>query len=65
LVVGGSVVSTGNTGVKIVEAGVSNNTNSEEGIVSDIVTETYGEKYRTDSTNVTSSDTKYFLVGGL
>jgi len=62
---GGSLVSLGITGEKIVETGVGNDTDSEGGTVSDMVSGTYVEKYGTDSKNVTSSDTKYFLVEGL
>jgi len=35
---------------------------SEKGIVSETVTGCCGEKYETYSNNVTSADTKYFLV---
>ena len=59
---GGSLVSVGDTGEETVEAGVSNGTNSKGETVSDMVTETCVEKYGTDLKNVTSADTKYFLV---
>jgi len=59
---GGSGVCTGGTCGETVEAGVSNDTDSEEGTVLDIVTGTCGEKYELDSKNVTSADNKYFLV---
>ena len=58
----GSEVSTDGTGEETVEAGVGNDTDSKGGTVSDIVTGTCGEKYGIDSKNVTSTDTKYFLV---
>ena len=61
----GSVVSTGGTDGETVEAGAGNGIHSEERIVSDIVTGTYGEKYRLDSMNITSADAKYFLLEGL
>jgi len=59
-----SRVSTSGPGEKTVEAGVGNDTDSEGGTVSDIMTGTCGE-YETESKNVTSADTKYFLVEGL
>jgi len=46
-----------------VEAGVGKDTNSEGGTVSDIVTGTCREKYRIDSKNVISVDTKYSSGG--
>jgi len=39
-----------------------NSTNSGRGIVLESVIRHCGEEYRTDSKNVTSADTKYFLV---
>jgi len=65
LVAGGSLVSTGGTDKKSVEAGVSNGTVGDRGIISDMVIKTCEEKYEKDSKNVTSTDTKYFLVEGL
>ena len=65
MVVEGFEVSIGGTGEEIIEAGVGNDIDSEEGTVSDIVTGTCGEKYGIDSKNVTSAETKYFLVKGL
>jgi len=44
---------------------VDNDTDSEGGAVSNIVTGTYGEKYGIYSKNVTSADAKYFMVEGL
>ena len=55
----GSLVSAGNTGEETVEAYVGNGTDS------DTVTKTCVEKYETDSKNVTSADTTYFLAEGL
>ena len=52
----------GGTGKK---AGINNGTVSDGGTVSDIVIGTCGEKYETESKNVTLADTKYFLVEGL
>ena len=63
--VGGSLVSAGGTGEATIEAGIGNDTNNEGETVSDMVTGTCVEKYGTDSKNVTSTDTKYFLVEGL
>jgi len=63
--VGGSRVSTGGTGGETVETGIDNDTDSEEGTVSDILTRTCREKYRIYSKNITSADTKYFMVEGL
>ena len=60
--VGGSIVSAGGTGKKALSAGVGNDTDSEGGTISDMVTRTCVEKYGTDSKNVTSADRKYFLV---
>jgi len=65
LVAGRSGVSTGGTGEEIIEAGVGNDTDNEVGTVSAIVIRTCGEKYKTDSKNITSAETKYFLVDGL
>jgi len=65
LVAGKSRVSIDGTGEETVEASVDNGIDSEGGTISDIVIRTYGEKYRTDSKNVTSADTKYVLVEGL
>ena len=59
---GGSGVSTGGTSEETVEAGVDNDTDSEGGTIPDIMTGACGEKYETDAKNVTSTDTKYFLV---
>ena len=58
----GSKVSTSSTGDETVEAGVGNDTNSEGGTISDIVTGTCGEKYGTYSKTIASVNTKYFLM---
>ena len=41
---------------------IGKGTDSEGKIVSEIVTGIYEEKYEIDSKNITSADTKYFLV---
>jgi len=46
------------------KAGAANGTDGERGTNSDAVTGPYGEKYGTDSKNMTSV-TKNFLVDGL
>jgi len=61
---GGSVVSAGGINKAIVEAGVGNDTDSEGGTISDMMTGTCVEKYGTYSKNVTLADTKYFMVEG-
>jgi len=65
LLCSGSLVSADDTGKETVEAGVGNDTDSEGGTVSDTVSGICVEKYGTDSKNVTSAGTKYFMVDGL
>ena len=48
-----------------ITVGAGKGTNDEREIDSDAVTGPCGEKRGTDSKNVTSADTKYFLVDGL
>ena len=69
--VGGFLDSAGGTGKETVEAGVcgtvketveavvGNDTDNEGGIVSDVMRGACIEKYRTDTKNTTSADTKY------
>ena len=63
---GGSEVSTSNTGEDSAEASIGtdagNDTDSGRRIILQSVTRCYGEKYRTNSKNMTFSDTKYFLT---
>jgi len=46
-------------------AGAGNREDGERGTDSSVVTGPYKEKYEIDLKNVTSADTKYFLVDGL
>ena len=57
----GSEGSPGGIGEKSTEAGADNDTN-RRGTDADSILRIGGEKYKTDSKNVTSTDTKYFLV---
>ena len=64
---GDVVVSFDDTGeeTSLTTVGAGKGTDSEREINSDAVTRSCGEKQGTDSKNVTSTDTKYFLVDGL
>ena len=57
-------MSTSGTCEESAEARAGNDTNSGREIVSEAVTGFCEEKYETDSKNVTSADTRYFLVEG-
>jgi len=58
----GSEVSSGGTCEEAGKVSAGKGTESEKGTDADVVPVTGGEKYETDSKNVTSADTKYFLV---
>jgi len=58
----GSEVSPGGTDEGTAEAGSDKDTDSGRGTDADAVPETSEEKYRTNSKNMKSADTKYFLV---
>jgi len=64
---GSTVVYAGDTDNETSEtrAGMDNKTDNGKGIGSDAVTGYCGEKYETDSRNVTFADTKYFMLMGL
>jgi len=53
------------TGKESGEEGASKGTDRGKGTDTDVVPRTGEEKYGTHSKNVTSTDTKYFLVNGL
>ena len=62
---GGSEVATSGTNEESSEAGAGNDTDSGRKIILEAITRYCGEKYETDSKNVTFADTKYFLIEGL